>query len=166
MLITDGKPQSAPPGRETHEGGNRLQSRQKYCLFLLLFGCIALSAHVVQAQDVDSFVPNVLHNPNERYNRDDLNRPDDSNELNRHFSSTGKPCIALASYATPQVINKNIYEHWIKASNTCGQSIKIKVCYHKTDNCIDMSVPPWESINAVLGIYPNVKEFQYDAKEK
>jgi hypothetical protein len=63
-------------------------------------------------------------------------------------------------------INKNIYEHWIRASNSCGQNIKLQVCYHKTGDCIVMNVPPWQEKNSVLGISPGQKEFQYDAKER
>jgi hypothetical protein len=89
------------------------------------------------------------------------------NELGRHhMGPNGKPCLAVAGYAKSQVINKNIYEHWISATNSCGQSIKLRVCYHGTDDCIVMNVPPWESKNSVLGIYPIVKDFQYDAKEQ
>ena len=165
MQGIDGKPQSAPPDRKIPEGENWLESRKMFYLFLILFGFV-LSAHVVQAQDVDSFAPNILHHPNKADDGNDLDSPHDSNELNRHFSSTGKPCIALDSYVTPQVINKKIYEHWIKASNSCGQNIKIQVCYHKTDDCIVMNVPAFDNKNAVLGIQPSMKEFEYDAKVK
>jgi hypothetical protein len=84
----------------------------------------------------------------------------------RHLGPNGKPCLAASGYAKPQVINKNIYEHWIRVTNSCGQNIKLRVCYHGTDDCIVMNVPPWESKNAVLGIYPMVKDFQFDAKEQ
>jgi hypothetical protein len=86
--------------------------------------------------------------------------------VRRHIGSNGKPCLAVESYARPQVINKDIYEHWIRATNSCGQSIKLRVCYHGTDDCIVMNVPPWESKNSVLGIYPVVQDFQFDAKEQ
>jgi hypothetical protein len=78
----------------------------------------------------------------------------------------GKPCLAVVGYAKPQVINKSIYEHWIMARNSCGQNIKLRVCYHGTDNCFVMTVPPWDSKNSVLGIYPMTRDFQYDAKEQ
>ncbi len=90
-----------------------------------------------------------------------------TNELvGRHIGPHGKPCLALDSYAKSQAVNKDIYEHWIRASNSCGQTIKLRVCYRKSDDCIVMNVPPWESKNSVLGIYPIQKEFQYDAKEQ
>lgn len=82
-----------------------------------------------------------------------------------HLGPTGKPCLTVESYAKPQVLNKNTFEHWIKATNSCGQHIDLQVCYHRSGDCIVMKVPPWDSKNSVLGIYP-MKDFQYDAKEK
>jgi hypothetical protein len=90
-----------------------------------------------------------------------------ANELfGRHIGPRGKPCLALESYAKSQVVNKDIYEHWIRATNSCGQTIKLRVCYRKSEDCIVMNVPPWDSKNSVLGIYPMQKEFQYDAQEQ
>ena len=83
----------------------------------------------------------------------------------RSVGANGKPCVALETYAKSQILNKRIFEHWVKAKNDCGKNIKLQVCYHKTNDCIDMTVPPWESKNAVLGIYP-LKDFEYDVKEK
>jgi len=83
-----------------------------------------------------------------------------------HTGSNGKPCIALGSHSKSEIVNKNLFEHWITATNSCGQHIKLQVCYRKTNDCIVMTVPPYESKNSVLGIQPNMKEFQYDAKEK
>lgn len=86
--------------------------------------------------------------------------------IKRHVGSNGKPCLALESYAKAEVINKDIFEHWVKATNSCGQHIELRVCYRKSNDCIVMNVPPWDTKNSVLGIYPKVKDFQYDAKEK
>jgi hypothetical protein len=83
----------------------------------------------------------------------------------RHLGPNGKPCLALEGYTKPQAINKNVFEHWIRATNTCGQHIELRVCYHKSNDCIAMNVPPWDTKSSVLGIYP-MKDFQYDAKEK
>jgi hypothetical protein len=83
----------------------------------------------------------------------------------RHMGPNGRPCLALDSYAKSQIINKNVFEHWIRATNTCGQHIELRVCYHTSNDCIAMNVPPWDTKSSVLGIYP-MKDFQYDAKEK
>jgi len=141
-------------------------SWRELCNVTILSGCFGLIIQHAQAQDVNSSARSIFHRP-------ELSRPHDSTDLHapneqnhQHVSLTGKPCIALQSSAIVQRINKNIYEHWIKASNGCGQNIKVQVCYHKTSDCIVMTVPPYEIKNAVLGIQPSMKEFQYDAKEK
>jgi hypothetical protein len=88
-------------------------------------------------------------------------------ELNRrHMAPTGKPCLAFESYPKAQAINKNIYEHWVGATNSCGQHIKVRVCYYQTEDCIVMDVPPWARQDSVLGIYPALKDFRYEAKEQ
>jgi hypothetical protein len=83
-----------------------------------------------------------------------------------HAGLNGKPCLSIEGYVKTQIINKDIYEHWIRARNSCGQYIKIRVCYRKSESCISMNVPPWESENAVLGIAPKAPDFQYLVNEK
>jgi hypothetical protein len=90
--------------------------------------------------------------------------PDDLKK--RHMAPTGKPCLAFEASAKAQIINKDIYEHWISAKNSCGQHIKVQVCYHQTRDCITMDIPPWGQQDSVLGIYPALKEFQFDAREQ
>jgi len=88
-------------------------------------------------------------------------------ELNRrHMAPTGKACLAFEASTKAQAINKNIYEHWIGATNSCGQHIKVKVCYYQTEDCIVMDVPPWSRQDSVLGIYPALKDFRYATKEQ
>lgn len=118
------------------------------CALMLLSGCVGIFGLRAFAQGVGATGDGIASNP--------------SGE--RHMSPMGKPCLAFEAYATPQLVNKRIYEHWVKVSNGCGQYIKVKVCYKETDECIVMNVPPWESTSSVLGIYPNLG-FQYDFKE-
>jgi hypothetical protein len=135
-------------------------------IFLIALSCFILFGKTASAQSTDDG-PDMFRRQDDANQFNDLDRRHDSNEINGNsFNSRGKPCITLSSYATAERINKNIYEHWIKASSSCGQNIKIQVCYHKTNDCIVMTVPPYESKNSVLGIQPNMKEFQYDAEEK
>jgi hypothetical protein len=86
--------------------------------------------------------------------------------VKRHMSPLGRPCLAIQGYAKPEIVNKNIYQHWIKTDNTCGQPIKVKVCYYKTESCILITVPPYEKKDAVLGIFPALKKFQFEATEQ
>jgi hypothetical protein len=88
-----------------------------------------------------------------------------SQVIKQHTRPNGKPCINLESYAKSEIVNKNLFEHWITATNSCGEHIVLRVCYRSSSDCIVMNVPPWESKSSVLGIYP-LKDFQYDATEK
>jgi hypothetical protein len=56
-----------------------------------------------------------------------------------------------------EIANEDIYQHWI---------IKVRVCYYKTDHCIDMDVPAWEKKESVPAIFPALKRFQFDVKEQ
>jgi hypothetical protein len=94
---------------------------------------------------------------------EDLTAPDLA--MKKHTRLNGKPCIDLGSQAKPELVDKNLFEHWVIATNSCGQHIELQICYSQTSDCIVMKVPPWESKSAVLGIYP-LKEFRFDAKEK
>lgn len=84
----------------------------------------------------------------------------------RHMSPLGRPCLAIQGYAKPELVNKNIYQHWIKTDNSCGQPIKVQVCYYKSESCIVMTVPPYQKKDAILAIFPALKRFQFQAKEQ
>lgn len=92
--------------------------------------------------------------------------PAQNNLARRHWGPTGSPCLAIQGYAKAEITNKDIYQHWIKATNSCGQAIKVHICYYKSDHCIDMDVPAWDKKESVLGIFPALKRFQFDIKEQ
>jgi hypothetical protein len=84
----------------------------------------------------------------------------------RHMGPLGKPCLTIEGYAKAELANKNIYQHLIKAANNCGQNIKVRVCYYKTEDCVPMLVPSWETKTSILGIFPALKQFRFEAKEQ
>jgi hypothetical protein len=84
----------------------------------------------------------------------------------RHMSPLGKPCLVIQGYAKPEMTNKNIYQHSIRVANNCGKDIKVQACYYKTEDCVVITVPPWGSKISVLGIFPALKRFQFEAKEQ
>jgi hypothetical protein len=92
--------------------------------------------------------------------------PVQNNLAQRHWGPTGSPCLAIQGYAKAEVVNKDIYQHWVRVTNSCGQAIKLRVCYNKSDHCIDMDVPAWEKKESVLGIFPALNRFQFEAKEQ
>lgn len=92
--------------------------------------------------------------------------PVQDNLSKHHMSPLGKTCLTIVGYAKPEVVNKNIYQHWIRAANDCGVSIKVQACYYMTEDCILMSVPPWEKKDSILGIFPTLKQFRFEVKEQ
>jgi hypothetical protein len=90
---------------------------------------------------------------------------DSNNVMNRHTRANGKPCIDVKSFTKAEIVNNNVFEHWIAATNSCGQHIALQVCYRQSSSCILMKVPPWETKNSVLGI-SSMNGFQFDAREK
>jgi hypothetical protein len=92
--------------------------------------------------------------------------PTEDGLAKRHMGPLGKPCLTIAGYAKPELANKDIYQHLIKAANNCSQDLKVRVCYYRTEHCVLMDVPRWETKTAVLGIFPALKRFQFQVKEQ
>jgi hypothetical protein len=88
-------------------------------------------------------------------------------DLSKHHTDpTGRPCLAIQGYAKPEFVNKNIYQHWIRMANSCGQNIRVRVCYYNTEDCILGNVPAWEKKEYILGIFPALKQFKFQFKEQ
>jgi hypothetical protein len=83
-----------------------------------------------------------------------------------HLSPTGKPCLTVLGSAKPQIINPNIFEHIILASNECSQSIKVKVCYYQSTQCVPLDVPAYGRKEIVLGIMPAMNQFRFEYREQ
>jgi hypothetical protein len=83
-----------------------------------------------------------------------------------HLGPTGKPCLTVFGSAKSQVINPNIFEHIIMASNNCSQSIKMKVCYYQSAQCIPLEVPAYGRKEVVLGIMPAMNQFRFEYREQ
>jgi hypothetical protein len=92
--------------------------------------------------------------------------PRGGTEILRHRDLAGKPCLTVQGNARPHIINRNLYDHVITASNACPQRIAIRVCYYRTDNCIPMEIPGGQRKEAVLGTLPATKEFGFEFREK
>jgi hypothetical protein len=92
--------------------------------------------------------------------------PSQTEVCRRHLGPTGKLCLNLQGSAKPQTINPKIFEHLVTVTNSCGQTIRVKICYHDTESCITVDAPPWGREARVLGIFPALKEFRYDYTEK
>ena len=82
-----------------------------------------------------------------------------------HYSPTGKPCLTVLGSAKPQIINPNIFEHMIIATNDCSRPIKAQVCYYQSQQCIPLDVPGYGRKEVVLGIMPAMNQFRFEYRE-
>jgi hypothetical protein len=83
-----------------------------------------------------------------------------------HLGPTGKPCLTVLGFARPQLINPDIFDHMISASNDCSQLIKVHVCYYESQQCVPIDVPPYGRKETVLGIMPAMNQFQFEYREE
>jgi hypothetical protein len=84
----------------------------------------------------------------------------------RHYAPTGKPCLTISADARPQVVNKDMIDHWVIVANECSQRIKVQICYYHTQACIVVDAPPYGRKDTVLGVYPKLRDFRYEYKEQ
>lgn len=91
---------------------------------------------------------------------------DGSVDKTRHRGPLGKPCLTFVGMARPHIIDPKLFDHVMTVDNSCGQRLKVRVCYSQTDRCIDMDVPGYGRKEAILGIMPSEPVFRFDFKEQ
>jgi hypothetical protein len=131
---------------------------------VLLWATVAavnLNGGVVEAQGIVQPVP--LGPVGQRHNF--LGSTDDP-LAKRHRGPTGKPCISTVGDARSEIINPQIYQHIVIATNTCGKIIRLHVCYYKSEHCISVHVPAYSTREAVLGIMPAMRIFRFQYEEQ
>jgi hypothetical protein len=62
--------------------------------------------------------------------------------------------------------NPNLFDHIISAKNNCGQSIKIRVCYYRSEHCKPIEIPGYAHKEVILGTMPSMREFRYEFYEQ
>jgi hypothetical protein len=78
---------------------------------------------------------------------------------------TGLPCIKVDAFAKPQTINKAIIDHQVIVTNSCGKTIKVRVCYHKKTDCIVVVTNGYSRLQRTLGISAGESDFRYEFRE-
>jgi hypothetical protein len=139
-------------------GMSAAMNTRTWLISAILFTCLGgptPAQNLVEPSSGVSAIPNVAGSSA---------TPKQSSE--RHVGANGKPCIAIAEIHAKSQVNTDFYEHWIRATNRCGQYIKLRVCHHGTEECIAMSVPPWESKSGLFGMSTIAAELQYEARER
>lgn len=83
----------------------------------------------------------------------------------RSLDIYGRSCFTTEGVARAQPANPQLFNHVVIVNNRCTKSVKLKVCYHKTERCAEITVPPHETKEAWLGSVRLLRFFQYDLKE-
>jgi hypothetical protein len=86
--------------------------------------------------------------------------------LTIHRDPLNRPCLDIEAASRQHVINPDVFDHVVSIYNRCVKTIKLRVCYYKSDHCIDMEVPPLTRKDGVLGIFPRLQYFRYSYQEK
>jgi hypothetical protein len=146
----------------------------KQLMFQTLLVCLWLAAIVVSATAQSGSNPGDLSAPATPGAAGGMALPkplpsfqaSGSNEILRHRDFTGRPCLSVLGYARPHVIDPNLYDHVISATNNCPQRIAINVCYYHTQDCIPMEIPGDATREGVLGMMPAEKGFRFEFRER
>jgi hypothetical protein len=62
--------------------------------------------------------------------------------------------------------NPRILNHAVSIDNHCIDTIKVKVCYYRSDECSDVQVPGHSRKEQIIGVFPAMQLFRYEVKEQ
>jgi hypothetical protein len=83
-----------------------------------------------------------------------------------HRDALNRPCLEIEAASRRHVINPDVFDHVVSVYNNCLMPIKLRVCYYKSDHCIDMQVSAKQRKDGILGIFPNMQYFRYSFREQ
>jgi hypothetical protein len=83
----------------------------------------------------------------------------------RSLDIYGKSCFTTEGLARPRSLNSRLFDHVVVVRSRCPKSVKLKICYHKTERCTEITVPPHETKEAWLGAMTALRLFRYDLQE-
>ncbi len=83
-----------------------------------------------------------------------------------HRDPLGNPCLNFEAASRAHVINPDVYDNVVSIQNRCSKLIKVRLCYYKSESCIDVEIPAQQRKDMVLGIYPHMQYFRYSYQEK
>ena len=98
-----------------------------------------------------------------------------------HQDASGKPCVTIAAHSLPKAdfrkifggeqpsdgtdIKLKTFEHIISAHNHCALTVRLRVCYYGSQNCLPLDVPGHDDGEVSLGISPELG-FHYQYTEQ
>lgn len=90
----------------------------------------------------------------------------ENSALTVHRDPLGKPCLDFEAASRAHVINPDVYDNIVSIQNRCSKPIKLRLCYYKSENCIDVEILAQQRKDTVLGVYPHMQYFRYSYQEK
>src|SRR5919204_127767 len=72
-----------------------------------------------------------------RYTNDQID-PSKKNPL-RIRDAANRPCITVKGSILQDKVNTSIVNHYLRATNGCPKSIKIKACYTQSTRCVEFT---------------------------
>jgi len=82
-----------------------------------------------------------------------------------HKAPDGTACISVHPTTHPQIINPKIIDQIVTMNNSCGQSIKVQVCYAGSSDCITVALSGYQKLQRTLGISGGSTSFAYEYRE-
>ena len=132
---------------------------------LAVLSLVALVTAVPAAHCQSSLAPN-SNTTSPFQNRLTLQGSGENAALTIHRDPVGNPCLKFEAASRSHVVNPKVYDHVVSVYNRCLKPIKLRVCYYKSEHCINMEAPGLKRTDAVLGIYPAMQYFRYSYREQ
>lgn len=92
-------------------------------------------------------------------------RPMEGTFAPNHTTVDGKLCISVNPVTHPQANNPKIIEQIVLVQNICGQSIRVRVCYAGSSDCIVVPLAGYQKLQRLLGIAAGSTNFQFEYRE-
>lgn len=95
-----------------------------------------------------------------------LQGPGQNSALTVHRNAVNQPCLDYEAASKQQVVNPTLYDHIVSITNQCPTTIRLKLCYYKSDKCQDIEVGARARKDVIMGVAPNMQYFRYSYTEK
>jgi len=95
-----------------------------------------------------------------------LQGPGENGALSVHRNALNQPCLDYEGASRKQIVNPTLFDHIVSIKNICPRPIKVKICYYKSERCLEVEVGAQSRKDVILGVAPNVQYFRYSYTEK
>src|SRR5579862_7226939 len=72
-----------------------------------------------------------------------------------------RPCLDIEAIARAHVVDQEMMDHVVSIKNNCNRIISAKVCYFRSDHCVQSEIGAYRRVDLILGTLRGVKFFRY-----